>query len=200
MLIESQPDLRFVGEAGDGAEALRVAAESRPEVILMDLRMPVMNGVIATAKLLADAGPEDPPKIIALTTFKQDKAIVDAMRAGASGYLLKSAEPEFLLATIRTVHRGHAVIAPEAAAAFFDRLIGAGNESAPDLSSISMLSGREQEVFFLVARGLGNVEVARELFLSEATVKSHVRSTLFKLGLKSRVQIVAFAYQHKLID
>ena len=149
MLVESQSDMDMAWEAGDGEQAVALAAKQRPDVMLMDLRMPVLDGVEATRRITeeADAAGVDKPKIIALTTFNRDQAVVEAVQAGASGYLLKSAEPEFLLA----------------------------------------------------AKGLGNAEMAQSLFVSEATVKSHLRSVLSKLGLRTRLQLVAFAYEHRLL-
>lgn len=201
MMIESQPDMVFCGSAGNGQEAVDIAASTAPDVMLMDLRMPVMNGVEAIQRIVASARVEgsEKPKIIALTTFNRDEAVLDAIRAGASGFLLKSAEPEFLLAAIRTVHSGHAVIAPGAAHDLFRYSAIPAPVAGPDLESIADLTAREKNVFLLVAKGLSNSEIAANVFASEATVKSRVRSILGKLGVRTRIQLVAFAYEHRLL-
>lgn len=200
MMIGSQPDMVFCGSAGNGQEAVTLAGSSAPDVMLMDLRMPVMDGVEATQRIVTSArdGGGEKPKIIALTTFNRDEAVVQAIRAGASGFLLKSAQPEFLLAAIRTVHSGHAVIAPGAAHELFSHSSTAP-AAEPDLESIAELTAREKNVFLLVAKGLSNAEIAANVFSSEATVKSHVRSILGKLGVRTRIQLVAFAYEHRLL-
>lgn len=201
MLVESQTDLELVGEAGDGEQAVALAAGLRPDVILMDLRMPVMDGVEATRRIMADADAAgtDKPKIIALTTFNRDQAVIDAVQAGASGYLLKSAEPEFLLAAIRTVHSGYSVIAPGSVHELFQHAARTVSPAAPDLSVLEELSPRERDVFLLAAKGLANADIAGSLFVAEATVKTHIRSTLAKLGLRTRLQLVSFAYEHRLL-
>lgn len=200
MLIESQADMEFCGDASDGEEAIALATGKRPDVILMDLRMPVMDGVTAIRRIMewADANNTDKPRIIALTTFNRDKAVVDAVQAGASGYLLKSAEPEFLLAAIRTVHSGYSVIAPGSVHSLFAHT-GHSQQSDPDLSVLNVLSPRERDVFLLAAKGLSNSEMAEALFISEATVKSHLRSVLEKLTLRNRLQLVAFAHERRLL-
>lgn len=201
MLIESQPDMEMLGEAGDGEQAVSLAARLRPDVMLMDLRMPVMDGVAATRRITeeADASCTDKPKIIALTTFNRDQAVVEAVQAGASGYLLKSAEPEFLLAAIRTVYSGYSVIAPGSIQDLFQHAARTYPAAGPDLSVLEVLSPRERDVFLLAAKGLGNGEIAESLFVSEATVKTHLRSVLDKLELKTRLQLVAFAYERRLL-
>lgn len=192
MLIASQPDLEVVGEAGDGREALRVVAEARPDVVLMDIRMPVMDGLAATAELLARP---DPPKVVMLTTFDLDEAAARAIRQGASGFLLKDAEPEFLLAAIRTVHAGSAVIAASATRDLFAHFTEAPRAVPP---AYGELTDREREIFALAARGLSNAEIAAREFLSEATVKTHISRILAKLALRDRVQLVVFAFEHGL--
>lgn len=201
MLLNSQGDMQVVAEAGNGVEAVAMAIEHRPHVILMDLRMPVLDGVEATRKII-DAATEDNrplPRIIALTTFNRDQAVVDAVRAGASGYLLKSAEPEFLLSAIRTVYTGYSVLAPGSVADLFQDAGLSSKLKVPNVDAIKDLSGREQDLFKLAAKGLGNADIAAQLFISETTVKSHLRSILSKLGLQTRVQLVAFAYENRLI-
>lgn len=192
MLIASQPDLEVVGEAGDGREALSVIAETRPDVVLMDIRMPVMDGLAATAELLARP---DPPRVVMLTTFDLDEAAARAIRQGASGFLLKDAEPEFLLAAIRTVHAGSAVIAASATQELFARFTEQTRAVPPEYGG---LTDREREIFALAARGLSNAEIAAREFLSEATVKTHISRILAKLALRDRVQLVVFAFEHGL--
>jgi DNA-binding NarL/FixJ family response regulator len=193
MLVDSQPDLEVVGEASDGREALAVVRETRPDVVLMDIRMPVMDGLAATAELLTDAAP---PRIVMLTTFDLDEAAARAIRQGASGFLLKDADPEFLLAAIRTVHAGSAVIAASATHDLFAHVGGAAARPVPE--SYGQLTEREREIFALAARGLSNAEIAGREFLSEATVKTHISRILTKLGLRDRVQLVVFAFDHGL--
>lgn len=201
MLIESQDDMELAGEAADGEQAVALAGIQRPDVMLMDLRMPVLDGVEATRRIAqnADAAGTDKPKIIALTTFNRDQAVVEAVQAGASGYLLKSAEPEFLLAAIRTVHSGYSVIAPGSVHSLFEHAARKGSTTGPDLSVLNVLSARERDVFLLAAKGLSNGEMAENLFVSEATVKTHLRSVLDKLGLRTRLQLVAFAHERHLL-
>ncbi|MFF2317490.1 response regulator [Arthrobacter sp. NPDC058097] len=201
MLIESQQDMEFSGDAADGEQAVALAAERRPDVMLMDLRMPVLDGVTATSRIISQAGANntDKPKIIALTTFNRDQAVVEAVQAGASGYLLKSAEPEFLLAAIRTVHSGYSVIAPGSVHSLFEHAARQAPVAGPDLSVLDVLSARERDVFLLAAKGLTNGEMAEGLFVSEATVKTHLRSVLDKLELRTRLQLIAFAHERRLL-
>jgi len=199
MLVSSQPDLAFVGEAADGAEGITMAEERRPDVILMDIRMPVMDGIESTAAILASAERrgERPPRIIVLTTFDLDEAATRAIRAGASGFVLKDAEPEFLLAAIRTVHAGTSVIAASATRELFEHFADAPAR-AHEPHEFAGLTSREREIFTLAARGLSNAEIARQEFLSEATVKTHISRILGKLGLRDRVQLVVFAFENGL--
>lgn len=192
MVIDSQSDLDVVGEAADGAEGLEVIAATAPDVVLMDIRMPRMDGLAATAAVLARP---DPPRVVMLTTFDLDEAAARAIRQGASGFLLKDADPEFLLAAIRTVHAGSAVIAASATRELF---ASAARETRPVPPSYETLTEREREVFALAARGLSNAEIAAGEFLSEATVKTHISRILTKLSLRDRVQLVVFAYDHGL--
>jgi len=199
MLVESQPDLEVAGEAGDGVAAVALAARSQPDVMLMDVRMPLTDGITATERILADAAADGrtPPRILVLTTFDLDENAARAIRAGASGFVLKDADPEFLLAAIRTVHQGNQVIAATATRALFAHVgRGSGRRAAP--AAWSALTPREREIFGLAARGLSNSEIAASEFLSEATVKTHVSRILAKLGLRDRVQLVVFAYEHDL--
>ncbi|MGX9899859.1 response regulator [Arthrobacter sp. SA17] len=201
MLIESQQDMEIAGEASDGEEAVALAAETPADVMLMDLRMPVLDGVAATRRIMEHAGVpgEGRPRIIALTTFNRDQAVVEAVHAGASGYLLKSAEPEFLLAAIRTVYSGYSVIAPGSIHDLFQHAARTFPGAGPDLSVLEVLSARERDVFLLASKGLGNSEIAGSLFISEATVKTHLRSVLDKLELRTRLQLVAFAHERRLL-
>ena len=192
MLVASQPDLEVVGEAGDGQEALAVVTQTKPDVVLMDIRMPVMDGLTATAELLARP---DTPRVVMLTTFDLDEAAARAIRQGASGFLLKDAEPEFLLAAIRTVHSGSSVIAASATRELFSHFTEATKPVPPQFAE---LTDREQEIFALAARGLSNAEIAAREFLSEATVKTHISRILTKLSLRDRVQLVVFAFEHDL--
>ena len=197
MVIDSQPDLEVVGEAGDGAEGLRVVRATRPDVVLMDIRMPVMDGLAATAALLADPSLTDaPPRIVMLTTFDLDEAAARAIRQGASGFLLKDAEPELLLAALRTVHAGSSVIAASATRDLFAHFAGPAPAEVP--AAYGELTEREREIFALAARGLSNAEIAQREYLSEATVKTHISRILGKLALRDRVQLVVFAFEHGL--
>ena len=192
MLVASQPDLEVVGEAGDGKEALDVVRMTRPDVVLMDIRMPVMDGLTATAEILARP---EPPRIVMLTTFDFDEAAAKAIRAGASGFVLKDADPEFLLAAIRTVHSGSSVIAASATRDLFEHFAEAPK---PVPAQYTDLTDREREIFALAARGLSNSEIAAREYLSEATVKTHISRILSKLALRDRVQLVVFAFEHGL--
>ncbi len=196
MILRSQADMDLVGEAVNGAAAVELAQATCPDVLLMDIRMPVMDGITATKKIVETSGGAA-TKIIVLTTIQHDEAVVRAIQAGAAGFLTKDTTPDFLLASIRTVHSGHSVIAP----AITNELLrdyttpSTGNDAA-----LADLSGRERDVFLLTAKGLGNAEIAASLVLSEATVKSHVGSILAKLKLKNRIQLVAFAYENNVLS
>lgn len=200
MLVSSQPDLEFVGEAGDGQEGVAVAAEARPDVILMDVRMPVMDGIESSRRILEAAAARGgkPPRIIVLTTFDLDEAAARAIRGGASGFVLKDADPEFLLAAIRTVHAGTAVIAAAQTRELFEHFDSRATPAGEPVA-YTELTAREREIFALAARGLSNAEIATEEFLSEATVKTHISRVLSKLGLRDRVQLVVYAYENGLI-
>ena len=197
MLVESQPDLQVVGEAADGRQAIEVVRATHPDVVLMDIRMPRLDGLAATAELLRDPGPgaAEPPRIVMLTTFDLDEAAARAIRQGASGFLLKDADPEFLLAAIRTVHAGSAVIAAAATRDLFAQVTASTRPVPP---AYEVLTEREREIFALAARGLSNAEIAGREFLSEATVKTHISRILTKLALRDRVQLVVFAFEHGL--
>ncbi|MGX5695276.1 response regulator [Agromyces soli] len=200
MLVDSQPDLSFAGEAADGAEAVALAARARPDVVLMDVRMPVLDGISATERIIADADRigYPAPRVLVLTTFDLDENAARAIRAGASGFVLKDADPEFLLAAVRTVHQGNAVIAANATRTLIAHA-ARGRERSPVPAAWDELTPREREIFALAAKGLSNSEIAAGEYLSEATVKTHVSRILAKLGLRDRVQLVVFAYEHDLI-
>ncbi len=206
MVIDSQPDLTVVAEAGDGAEALRVLAREQADVVLMDVRMPRMDGLTATAKLTESP---DAPRVVVLTTFDLDEYVLEAIRAGASGFLLKDAPPEEMLTAIRTVHRGDAVIAPSSTKRLLEHLVTAlpepaasSDQSTPDSpahAAVATLTEREREVLVLMARGRSNTEIAGELYVAEATVKTHVGRILAKLDARDRVQAVVVAYEAGLV-
>jgi DNA-binding NarL/FixJ family response regulator len=200
MVIDSQPDLDVVGEAVNGRDAVEAAGRLHPDVILMDVRMPHMDGVEATRRIIAT---RNDARIIILTTFDLDEYVYAALRAGASGFLLKDAPPNDLLSAIRAVASGDAVVAPSVTrrllTSYAHRLPGAGQPDPTQRSKLETLTSRESEVLLEVARSLSNAEIAEKLFLSEATVKSHVGRILAKLGLRDRVQIVVFAYETGLI-
>jgi len=195
MIIDSRDDLEVVGEAGDGRSAVALAAEVRPDVILMDVRMPGMDG-IAAARQLARAG--HPARIIMLTTFDLDEPVFAALRAGASGFLLKDIRPAELADAIRVVANGEALLAPTVTRRLLDRFAHElpGGEPPPSLAA---LSEREVEVLALVARALSNDEIAERLTLSRATVKTHLSAILSKLGLRDRVQAAVLAYEVGLV-
>lgn len=203
MVIDSQPDLRVEVEAGDGAQAVRLLSDHPVDVVLMDVRMPQLDGLAATAQLTAawhERLPADQqPKIIVLTTFDLDEYVMEAIRAGASGFLLKDAPPEEMLAAIRTVHQGDAVIAPSSTRRLLEHMVTALTpETAADpaaADAVATLTEREHEVLVLMARGRSNTEIASELFVAEATVKTHVGRILAKLGARDRVQAVVVAYE-----
>ena len=196
MILEAEPDLEVVGEAGDGIEAIERFRQVRPDVVLMDVRMPRMDGVEAT-RHLAGPGVADPARVLVLTTFDLDEHVYDALRAGASGFLLKDVPPEDLVAAVRIVAGGDALLAPSITrrliADFAQRPAPAVDPAgAPELST---LTEREREVLVLMARGLSNAEIAGSLYLGETTVKTHVGRVLMKLGLRDRVQAVVLAYE-----
>ncbi|MBD5786415.1 response regulator transcription factor [Cellulosimicrobium terreum] len=213
MVIDSQPDLEVVVEAGDGLQALRLLADHTADIVLMDVRMPNLDGLQATARLTAAGTPGAPsadgtpgahvPKVIVLTTFDLDEYVLEAIRAGASGFLLKDAPPEEMLAAIRTVHRGDAVIAPSSTRRLLEHLVTAlpteSAEDSPAHEAVAGLTEREREVLVHMARGRSNTEIASDLFVAEATVKTHVGRILAKLGARDRVQAVVTAYEAGLV-
>jgi DNA-binding NarL/FixJ family response regulator len=201
MVIESQDDLTVVGEAGDGTEAVRLAAELDPDVVLMDVRMPGMDGIEATQQIVAAGGR---PRVLILTTFDIDEYAFAGLRAGASGFLLKDVPPGDLLTGIRAVAAGDAVVAPSVTRRLLDSFAHRLPHAAPAAgaldAALAALTVREREVLEEVARGLSNAEIAQRLVLSEATVKTHVGRILAKLDLRDRVQVVVFAYEIGLVQ
>jgi DNA-binding NarL/FixJ family response regulator len=196
LLLGAQEDLEVVGEAGDGAGAVRQARALRPDVVLMDIRMPGMDGIEATRRIVAA---EDPPRVVILTTFDPDEHVFGALRAGASGFLLKDASREQLLTAIRTVHAGDALLSPSITRRLVEHVAGAAEPPSPPDGLLDELTPREREILVLVARGLSNLEIAERLVITEATVKSHVSGVLLKLGLRDRVQAVVLAYEHGIV-
>lgn len=195
LLIDNQPDLEVVGEADTGRAALSLAEELGPDVILMDVQMPDMDGIEATAELVARGVAA---RILIVTTFQRDDYLFDALRAGASGFLLKTAPPEDLVQAIRVVADGRSLLDPTVTGRVIDSFAGAGPKVARS-DRLDELTEREREVLEQVAQGLSNAEIADALFVGEATVKTHVSNVLSKLGLRDRVQAVVFAYEHGLV-
>ncbi|GGQ16117.1 response regulator [Streptomyces mutabilis] len=196
-IIDAQPDLEVAGECGDGRTAVELAGRLRPDVVVMDVRMPVLDGIEAT-RLLAGAGVEHPVKVLVVTTFNLDEYVYEALRAGASGFLLKDAPPDRLLHGIRTVAMGSALLDPEVTRRLVGRYaarIRPAEGGAPDVP----LTPRELEVLCLIADGLSNSEIAAALVISHETVKTFVSRILAKLGLRDRVQAVVYAYRHGLV-
>lgn len=202
MVIDSQSDLSVVGEAGNGGEAVEQLAVTAADVVVMDVRMPRMDGVEATRVLIEQAARHgtEPPRVLVLTTFDLDEYAFSALRAGASGFLLKDTPPDDLLAAVRTVHAGEAVIAPTTTRRLVERFVAAvPDEDAPTPAALADLTAREREVLVQVARGLSNTEIAAEFVVSEATVKTHVGRLLSKTGLRDRVALVVLAYETGLV-
>lgn len=198
MLIDAQTDMKCVATASDGREALAQVARLRPDIVLMDLRMPGLNGIDATRELLSHGSADDKPRVIVLTTLRRDDVVVQALEAGASAFLTKDATTEQVLSSIRTVHSGDAI--PDLATTL-ELVAHMGGETSPARrqETIDALSPREREVFLLVARGLSNAEIATAAYVSEATVKTHIAAILRKLDLRSRVQVVVFAHRNDLV-
>ncbi|WP_433280856.1 response regulator [Micromonospora sp. CA-244673] len=198
MVLDSQPDLAVVGEAIDGADALRVLDRVEADVVVMDLRMPTMDGVEATKRICArQAGHR--PRVLVLTTFDTEADAFAALRAGASGFLLKNVPPEDLLAAIRVVAEGDSVVAPSITRRLLDRFAGQLGPAPTEDPRLAQLTEREREVLLLVAQGLSNAEIAARVHVAEATVKTHVGRILAKLQLRDRVQAVVLAYESGLV-
>jgi DNA-binding NarL/FixJ family response regulator len=198
MILETEPGFEVVGEAVDGADAVRQAGRLRPDVVVMDIQMPVQDGISATAQIVGDGT----ARVLVLTTFHLDENVVGALRAGASGFLLKDADAARLVEAIRVVHSGAAIVDPAVTRRLLDRFVHRlpraaqpGERMGPDGGDLAQLTPREIEVLRLVARGLSNSEIAAELVVTETTVKTHVHNTLTKLGARDRVQLVIIAYE-----
>jgi DNA-binding NarL/FixJ family response regulator len=201
LILEAEDDIEVVGEASDGLEAVEAARLLRPDVVLMDIRMPGVDGIEATKRVLA-LGADPPTRVLVLTTFDLNEYVYDALRAGASGFLLKDVPPEQLVAGVRVVAGGEALLAPSITKRLIEEFAtkapaAAAPEPAPGLDELTV---RELEVFKLLARGLSNAEVAGTLVVSETTVKTHVARILMKLGLRDRVQAVVFAYEYGVVQ
>jgi DNA-binding NarL/FixJ family response regulator len=194
MILDAEDDLDVVGEASDGGEAVALAERLEPQVVLMDIRMPEVDGIEATRRIIAAAG-ERPVRVLMLTTFDLNEYVYEALRAGASGFLLKDVPPEQLVAGIRVVAGGEALLAPSITKRLIQEFATARPAPAQPPQGLGELTARELEVFKLVARGLSNAEIAEELVVSETTVKTHVARVLMKLGLRDRVQAVVLAYE-----
>jgi DNA-binding NarL/FixJ family response regulator len=196
MILEAQPDIRVVAEAADGAAAVDVVRRTRPHVVLMDIRMPILDGLEATRRLLATDAAR--PRVLVLTTFDLDEYVYAALQAGASGFLLKDTTPEGLGAAVRVVAAGDQLLAPSVTRRLVERF---SRESRPTAAALDLarLTGREQEVLRFLARGMSNSEIADALVVSESTVKTHVAHVLAKLGLRDRVQAVVLAYETGLV-
>jgi len=196
LILDAEPDLAVLGEAANGAEAVAVARRTSPDVVLMDIRMPVLDGIEATRRIIR--GQPD-TRVLILTTFGLDTYVYDALRAGASGFMLKDAPPEEITAAIRIVASGEALLAPAVTRAVIEEFVRQRPPAAVDPPPVSDLTPREREVLDLLARGLSNSEICKQLVISEATAKTHVARILQKLDLRDRVQTVIYAYESGLV-
>ncbi len=197
MILELEPDLDIVGEAADGNEAVTVAAATEPDVILMDVRMPNLDGLEATRRIVGSR--EDGPRVLILTTFDLDVYVYEALASGASGFVLKDIEPEKLVDAIRVIANGEALLSPTVTKKLIEEFVRRPPDVVrPSPRELEQLTAREAEIMTLVARGLSNAEIAAQAFVSEPTVKTHVARILMKLGLRDRVQVVVYAYEHGL--
>jgi DNA-binding NarL/FixJ family response regulator len=197
MILDAQSDIRVIGEAVDGARAVRLARELAPDLVLMDVRMPVLDGLEATRRLLAGAGGS---RVLMLTTFDRDEYLYDALRAGASGFLLKSVPPEQLVGAVRIAAAGEALLAPAITRRLIEQFVRRPAPGTGRPAVLAALTDREVDVLRLVARGRTNAEIAADLFLSEGTVKTHINRLLRKLDLRDRVQAVVLAYESGLVQ
>jgi DNA-binding NarL/FixJ family response regulator len=195
MILDAEPDLEVVGEAATGLEAVEVVARTLPDVVLMDVRMPDLDGIAATRQVVGAGGPT---KVLILTTFDLDDYVHEALRAGASGFLLKESPPEQLVSAVHTVVSGDAVLAPGVTRRMIERFVSSAPPRSPD-KALGSLTPRELEVLGLVARARSNGEIAAELYVSEATVKTHLARLLVKLGLRDRLHAVVFAYENGVV-
>lgn len=197
MILELEPDIDIVGEAADGEEAVSLAAQTAPDVILMDVRMPHLDGLEATRRIVR--GREDGPRVLILTTFDLDAYVYEALQSGASGFVLKDIQPEKLVDAIHVIAEGAALLSPTVTRRLIEEFVRRPPEVVtPPPRELEQLTARESEILRLVARGLSNAEIAAQAFVSEPTVKTHVARILMKLGLRDRVQVVVYAYEHGL--
>lgn len=196
LILETQDDIRVVGEAADGRGAVELVATTDPDVVLMDIRMPVLDGIEAT-RLLTERRARS--RVLVLTTYGLDEYVYEALRAGAAGFLLKTDSPERLVDGVRVVAAGEALLTPEVTRRLIDRFVSEASPAAHATPQLAQLTEREREVMEHIARGFSNAEIAQALFISEGTVKTHVARVLAKLGLRDRVQIVVFAYEHGVV-
>jgi DNA-binding NarL/FixJ family response regulator len=197
LILQADSNVQVVGDAADGEQAIAAVRRLDPDVVLMDIRMPVLDGLEATRRILSSGGSR--PRIIMLTTFDADEYVYAALRAGASGFLLKDVSPEQLVAAVRLVMAGDALLAPSITRRLVERFAAPTRTSVVEYEGLSTLTSREREVLVLMARGLSNTEIAESLTLSEATVKTHVARILSKLGIRDRVQAVVTAYESGLV-
>ena len=200
MILDAEDDIEVVGEAEDGLQAVEQARRLKPDVVLMDIRMPELDGIEATRRVVKTDGDEPPVRVIMLTTFDLNEYVYEALRAGASGFLLKDVPPEQLAAGIRIVAQGEALLAPSITKRLIQEFARASPATPEPPKGLDELTARELEVFKLVARGLSNAEIAQELIVSETTVKTHVARVLMKLDLRDRVQAVVLAHQTGLVE
>jgi DNA-binding NarL/FixJ family response regulator len=198
VLLESAPDVEVVGEAANGEEAVALAAQVRPDVVLMDIRMPVLDGLEATRRIVADGGLEG-TRVLILTTFEVDEYVFEALRVGASGFVVKDIEPADLLQAVRVVARGEALLSPTVTRRLIAEFAGRPERRRTSPAALGQLTDREREVMALVAAGRTNDEIAQQLFLSPATVKTHVSRTMSKLDARDRAQVVVMAYETGLV-
>ena len=197
LILEAEPDIEVVAEAEDGQQAIDAVRRHRPAVVLMDIQMPGLDGLEATRRILGHAGNQT--RVLILTTFERDDYVFEALQIGASGFLLKTAPPEELLTAVRVVSRGEALLSPSVTRRVIQE-VTRHQRRAPRSPDLDRLTQRELEVLRLLAEGRSNAEIAAELYLSEATVKTHTSSVLSKLGLRDRVQAVIFAYKQGIIE
>jgi DNA-binding NarL/FixJ family response regulator len=197
-LLNAEDDLEVVGEAGDGEEAIALAASARPDVVLMDIRMPGVDGLEATRRIVADPELAE-VKVVVLTTFEVDEYVFDALRAGAAGFLLKEADPEDIVRAVRVVAEGESLLSPSVTRRVVETFASAAAPTGPAVSGLDELTEREAEIVALVGTGLSNGEIAERLVISPATARTHVSRAMLKLGARDRAQLVVFAYEAGLV-
>ena len=197
LILEAQGDIDVTGEAADGREALELVGTLRPDVVLMDIRMPVLDGIEATRRIAARGADT---RVLVLTTYGLDEYVYEALKAGAAGFLVKTESPDRLVDAVRVVAAGEALLAPEITRRLIDRFVSGGRPNAPTPPELEELTERELEVLQLIARGLSNAEIAGKLYVTDGTVKTHVGRILSKLRLRDRVQAVVFAYESRVVE